>query len=710
MAEVSISKTVGRYKRGEKIGYGNFGVVYKGIDLQTNRVVAIKTLDLDAVNDEVESVQHEVELLSHLSRAESSNVTKYYGTVLEGSKLWIVMDLCSGGSVRTLLKAGPLEDKFLSVIFREITIAVVAIHREGIIHRDIKAANVLITLVGQVKLCDFGVAANTSLSGQAKRQTIVGTPYWMAPEVIAEGRSYTNKADIWSMGITFYEITTGNPPYSNHEAMRALMLITNSRPPRLEGPKYTPLLKDLVALCLDEDTDARPGAEEVLKHKFLKAYAKSPTSILKALVDRYIAWKNKHKDYRDSLLMFNPHQDNDDVEGVTPSTNDEDGDSVWDFNIEDTASTAKLEPGTEDLSDAPDSLRQLFGVAKKRDSDIPAPPREHMQRSITESVPELSHEASFVPSLGLGPIVRTTNPDNLHVDESNSPILQPVRIQNPHSNSFSLAQPQSPLSAIPSSGFSFPPTKAQNSLEKSTKAATATSISRGRSTTVTVTGGFFPGYRSRNGSDAVHPDTEPALPGNKFLPETPTEPHTSTPNSASQTPLSTLAPNFSHSYSEEPLISPKLASENGSPSPKKSINRRRSSTGKPRVALPKLQMPPRNTFKLLPLMSAPAGQARYHISTLSEDTTASSNSQNSTILSNNSIASNNLSAGSDLGSATLSIRKNFDWPGDFPPMPKFDTAVFLDTSSDELVFDSLLDLMSSFKAAVASLANQFEDS
>lgn len=710
MAELSKSKTVGRYRRGEKIGHGNFGIVYKGVDLQTNRVVAIKTLDLDAVNDEVESVQQEVELLSHLSKAESSNVTKYYGTVLEGSKLWIVMDLCSGGSVRTLLKAGPLEDKFLSIIFREITIAVVAIHREGIIHRDIKAANVLITMGGQVKLCDFGVAANSSLSSEAKRQTIVGTPYWMAPEVIVEGRSYTNKADIWSMGITFYEITTGNPPYSEHEAMRALMLITNSRPPRLEGPKYNPNLKDLIALCLDEDPDARPGAEEVLKHKFLKTYAKSPTYSLKVLLDRYIAWKNKHKDYRDSLLMFNPHQDNDDSESIAPSTHDEDGDSVWDFNIEDSPTSADLTVSTEDLSDAPDSLRELFGVAKKRDFDMAAPTRSHLQQSINDT--ETGRDAApapFISSPDLGPSLRTTNLEGLtgqpeasdtyaQESERHSPTTQPVRLHASH-NSVSLTQAYSPISAVPSPGFSFPPAKAQNSQEKLPRAPTAISISRSRSTTAAASGGFRPGYRSRHGSDATAPsDHELALPGSKSFSEISTEPQTSTPISAVQTA----------SHFGEPITSPKLASPNGSPSPKKPANRRRLSNGKAKIALPKLQMPPRNTVKLMPLMSAPAGPARHHMSTLSEDTTASSNSLTSTSLSNNS--SNNFSAGSDLKSNSSSMKKNFDWPGDFPPMPRIDTAVFLDNSPDELVFDSLLDLACSFKAAVASLANQFEDS
>jgi len=368
-------KATGRYKKLERIGHGNFGVVYRGIDTRTRKVVAIKTLDLDTVNDDVESVQHEVKLLAHLSQAESSNVTKYYGTALEGSHLWIIMDLCAGGSLRTLLQAGPLDDKLTSVVFREITIAVAAVHSEGIIHRDIKAANVLITLNGHVKLCDFGVAAQNAIgTAKTKRMTIVGTPYWMAPEVITEGRSYDWKADIWSLGITFYEVIVGKPPYAEHEAMRALMLITNSRPPRLEGPKYSPLVKDLIALCLDEDPDARPSANQLLKHKFITQYQRTPTTVLKSVVDRYVGWKKKHDTQRDSLLAFNPHGDGADDEGSNGTEKYD-----WEFDMDiDPASINAPRPDNrkEDLEDAPDSIRELFGLPPNGDENLGVLPSE----------------------------------------------------------------------------------------------------------------------------------------------------------------------------------------------------------------------------------------------------------------------------------------------------------------------------------------------
>lgn len=287
------------YKRTEVIGRGKFGIVYKGIHRATKQVYAIKVLNLDTSEDEVKDVQQEIQFLSHLKQI--PNVTHYYGSYLNGTKLWIIMDHCAGGSLRTLLKPGRIEEKYIGVIVRELLIALQYIHKQNVIHRDIKAANVLITNEGKVQLCDFGVAAQLS-STSLRRNTMAGTPYWMAPEVIMEGTSYDVKADIWSLGITIYEIATGNPPYCDKEAIRAMQLITKSKPPRLDGKQYSPLLKEIIALCLDENPQERISAEDLLKTKFIKFHKGSSTALLKELISRYLLWREK-KSSRDSMLM-----------------------------------------------------------------------------------------------------------------------------------------------------------------------------------------------------------------------------------------------------------------------------------------------------------------------------------------------------------------------------------------------------------------------
>ncbi|OBA26633.1 Pkinase-domain-containing protein [Hanseniaspora valbyensis NRRL Y-1626] len=280
------------FKRTDVIGRGKFGVVYKGYHIKTNHIYAIKVLNLDSNEDEIEDVQKEVKFLS--SSKNIPNVTKYYGSYMNDTKLWIIMEYCAGGSLRTLLRAGPLDDKTMSVIFRELLFALSAIHHDKVIHRDIKAANVLISHDGKVKLCDFGVAAKLTQT-RARRQSLAGTPFWMAPEVITESASYDSKADIWSLGITAYESATCNPPYCEVDAMRAMQMIVKNKPPRLEGKQYSQSLKEFVALCLDENPYERPNADTLLKSNFIVQYSSVKVSHLKELIIRYHNYKIKNK-------------------------------------------------------------------------------------------------------------------------------------------------------------------------------------------------------------------------------------------------------------------------------------------------------------------------------------------------------------------------------------------------------------------------------
>lgn len=153
----------------------------------TKQLVAIKSLDLDQHDDEIKDIQKEITLLSHLKATEAPNITAYHGSYLLGARLWVVMDLCSGGSMRTLMKAGPVEEKFIVIVIREVLTALGWLHNNGIIHRDIKAANILVGQDGKVQLCDFGVSAQSMAGKGAKRTTFVGTPQWMAPEALLGG-------------------------------------------------------------------------------------------------------------------------------------------------------------------------------------------------------------------------------------------------------------------------------------------------------------------------------------------------------------------------------------------------------------------------------------------------------------------------------------------------------------------------------------------
>ncbi|CAL1525982.1 unnamed protein product [Lymnaea stagnalis] len=257
-----------------EIGEGAFGAVYKARNKETNEFAALKQVEIKNEED-LEDFSVEINILAECAH---KNIVGLHEAFFFENKLWMFIEYCGGGAVDSIMVdlEKPLTEQMIRYVAHEMCVALAFLHERRVIHRDIKAGNVLLTQEGEVKLADFGVSAKNTKTAQ-RRDTFIGTPYWMAPEVILcetlKDVPYDYKADIWSLGITLIEFAQIEPPNKEMHPMRVLIKIQKADPPGFDKPsKWSKDFKDFVSKCLIKNPEQRATAQELLEHPFIKGY------------------------------------------------------------------------------------------------------------------------------------------------------------------------------------------------------------------------------------------------------------------------------------------------------------------------------------------------------------------------------------------------------------------------------------------------------
>ncbi|CAL5430082.1 unnamed protein product [Camellia sinensis] len=390
----SVSPT--DYKLLEEVGYGASATVFRAIYLPFNEVVAVKCLDLDRCNSNLDDIRREAQTMSLIDHP---NVIRAYCSFVVDRNLWVVMPFMAEGSCLHLMKiAYPdgFEEFAIGSILKETLKALEYLHEHGHIHRDVKAGNILLDTNGVVKLADFGVSACMFDKGdrQRSRNTFVGTPCWMAPEVLQPGSGYDFKADIWSFGITALELAHGHAPFSKYPPMKVLLMTIQNAPPGLDydrDKKFSKSFKEMVAMCLVKDQTKRPAAEKLLKHSFFK-HAKPPElSVKKLFADLPPLWNRvKTLQIKDAAQLALKRMPSAEQEAISQSEYQR-GVSAWNFDIEDLKAQASLVQDDDEIQEIREEDERMKPVVNNKDASYS---RVGLRKSISTNYTICSEQTS----------------------------------------------------------------------------------------------------------------------------------------------------------------------------------------------------------------------------------------------------------------------------------------------------------------------------
>ncbi|KAJ4960248.1 hypothetical protein NE237_020158 [Protea cynaroides] len=347
------------YKLYEEVGEGVSATVYRALCIPFNEIVAIKVLDLERCNSDLDGVRREVQTMKLIDHP---NILRALCSFPSGRNLWIVTPYMSGGSCLHIMKSAyrdGFEEPVIVTLLRAVLNALAYLHAQGHIHRDVKAGNILVGSSGAVKLADFGVSACMFESGdrQRSRNTFVGTPCWMAPEVMQQLHGYNFKADIWSFGITALELAHGHAPFSKYPPMKVLLMTLQNAPPGFDyerDKRFSKSFKQMVAACLVKDPKKRPTSEKLLKHNFFK-HARSNEYLARTILAGVSPLGERFRMLKETEAEFLAQNKvmNEDKEQLSQQEYIR-GISAWNFNVEDLKAQAALDDDGICNSEHPD--------------------------------------------------------------------------------------------------------------------------------------------------------------------------------------------------------------------------------------------------------------------------------------------------------------------------------------------------------------------
>ncbi|KAG4098640.1 kinase-like protein [Neocallimastix lanati (nom. inval.)] len=386
---VPMGMSIDDYEIGAQIGNGSSAVVYVGKFKPSQKTVCLKVIDLDMFErNQIDGLRKEIQIMS---LCKHPNILTVYGSFVHESKLYIVTPLLSAGSCLNIMKyAYPdgFEEVVIATILKQALLGLEYLHKNGLIHRDVKAGNLLMSEEGLVQLADFGVSSSLMETGERKglRKTFVGTPCWMAPEVM-EQSGYDYKADIWSFGITALEMATGRAPFAKYPPIKVLMLTIENEPPTLDRDqcrhKYSRTFKEMIDLCLNKDPSKRPSAEKLLQHPFFKQAKKKS----------YLA---------DTILQNVPSIQMRPIKVVKPQKVENEN-ITWDFDSDDEDDKLNKNDHSNFSTDNTSS-----------EANTPSPPKYYMHKDSSSELGGLPKKSRFIIDTNESAMQRCESPASLN--------------------------------------------------------------------------------------------------------------------------------------------------------------------------------------------------------------------------------------------------------------------------------------------------------